>query len=536
MMKSSLDGWRNFRHTRGRKVEPSLSQTSLLGKWISPMLQNAKKALKLESVNTSAEGHVSQIRTLVRSSAIYALPSLVLPLVTLVLAPFLTHTLSRTDYGVLAVLSTAITLMVGLTQLGLNNAFFRAYGYDYESQKDRMAALSTVVVLLSFSSIPFTITAMIAAPWLSTLLFNNIAYSGPVSLAALVILLQNLTVPGLSWLRAESRASYYSALSIVNLLVNLGATVVLVGTLQMGITGALIAMAGGYAVVVVCTLPVVLLRAGLHHRFDIAWNLLSFGLPLVSNLVSIWVLQLSDRYLLSRLGSLSQTASYTVAYSLGGILGVVILSPFSLAWPTTMFAIAKRADAKHIYRLVFRWYSIFLLFASLGLLFVSISALYIFFPPSYYSAMPVIPIVSLSIMFFGIYSYFTVGISIQRKTWFAVILTTISALANVGLNIILIPLYGSIGAAVSTLIAYTLLALMGYIVNQRLYPIPFQLGIFFVALIVGIGLDVGNSFMLQTLKIHGVYVIATYLCTLSLYGGFLIFLGKYPTSNHKHVY
>ena len=130
----------------------------------------------------------------------------------------------------------------------------------------------------------------------------------------------------------------------------------------MGIAGALIAMIAGYTVVVGCTLPSILLRAGLRLHFEIAWDLLSFGLPLVSNLVAIWFLQLSDRYLLSRFGSLSQTASYTVAYSLGGMLGVVVLSPFSLAWPITMFAVAKREDAVDIFRHLFRWYSIVLLF------------------------------------------------------------------------------------------------------------------------------------------------------------------------------
>ena len=87
------------------------------------------------------------------------------------------------------------------------------------------------------------------------------------------------------------------------------------------------------------------------------------------------------------------------------------------------------------------------------------------FPPSYYAAEAVIPIVAVSIMFFGMYSFITIGISIRRKTWFAVILTTVAALANVGLNMVLIPRYGSIGAAVSTLIAYVLLASSAYIVN-----------------------------------------------------------------------
>jgi len=486
--------------------------------------------LKLASPPVQTQNDVStyrlQVLNLVKSTGIYALAPLLISLVTLVLAPFLTHTLTRTDYGVLAVLTTAIALMVGITQFGLNNAFFRAYNYDYETQKDRMGVLSTIVILLSLSSIPVTIAVMMLAPQLAAFLFYSSSYGDAVRLAALVVLLQNLTVPGFSWLRAENHAGYYVTLSVANLLVNLGATIVLVGRLHMGISGALLAVAAGYALVAAATLPFILLRAGMRLRFDIAWNLLSFGLPLVSNVVSIWILQLSDRYLLSRLGSLAQTASYTVAYTLGGIVGVIVLSPFSLAWPTAMFAIAKRDDARSVFRLVFRWYSLFLLFATFGLMLVSMGVLTIFFPPSYYAAVAVIPIVAVSMLFFGIYSYFTVGISIQRKTWYAVLLTTISALINVALNIVLIPLYGSIGAALSTLIAYTLLAVIAYIVNQRLYPIAFEIGLFSIALLAGVVLYLGSSLLLRDQKIIDMSSIALYICVLALYGGFLFFLGS----------
>jgi hypothetical protein len=286
--------------------------------WIVPALQDSRETPGLESRGVVVEDYTLLIRNLVKSSGIYALSSLALPLVSLVLAPFLTRKLSSTEYGVLAVLTTVIALLAGITQFGLGSAFFRAYNYDYESRRDRLRVLSTVVALLSIISIPTAVAIILTAPWLAELLFKSSSLSGPMRLAAVVILLQNLAIPGLSWLRAENRVVLFTVLSIVNLLVNLGATLMLVGVLHMGISGALIATGGGYGVFVVCTLPVILLRAGLHLRFDIARNVLSFGLPNVASLVAIWVLQLSDRYLLAHLSSLAQTASYSVATTWAG--------------------------------------------------------------------------------------------------------------------------------------------------------------------------------------------------------------------------
>ncbi len=527
----SIDQWPPFVYHKTICASLPLSSFELGGYSIDqqltekiPVIKNETEVVKPEYLGKSEENPTSFFRKLIKSSGIYALSSLASPLVALVLAPFLTRNLSHSEYGALVILNTAIALIAGITQLGLNSAFFRAYNYDYETKSDRFRVLSTVVMLLSLTSMCTAFTMMIAAPWLSMLLFNSESFSNEVRIAGVVILLQNLTVPGFAWMRAESRAIIFSMLSIANLLVVLGANLILVGALQMGIEGSLIATGSGFAFVVICTLPIIVLRSGLRLHLNIAHGLLTFGLPNVSNYVSIWVLQLSDRYLLGRLGSLSQTASYAVAYSLGGVVSVVVLSPFTLAWPSAMFSIAKKDDAANIFRLVFRWYSFILLFATFALSLVGMIVLNLFFPPSYQSAAFIIPIIALSTMFFGVYNIFTTGISVKRKTWFAVVFTTVAALVNVGLNLILIPQYGAIGAALSTLFAYAILALIAYIVNQRIYPIPYEISTFIIALIIGIGFFTGGIFLSQNQGTYEAWSIS--LGALGLYSGCLVLLAK----------
>lgn len=497
-----------------------------------PATPLSNKNENTEKQSLESGEYIANIRKLFKSLGIYTLSSLASPLATLILAPFLTRNLSHADYGVLAVLNTAITLLTGLTQLGLSTAFFRTYNYDYESQKDRYGVLSTTVALLSLMSIFVAIAILIAAPWLSVLLFKNSSFINPVRLLGIVVLLQNLTLPGFAWLRAESRAWVFSALSITNFLVCIAANFTLLGVLHMGIVGSLIATGSGYAVVLICTLPVILLRAGFLPRIDIIQGLLSFGLPSVFTFLSVWVLSLSDRFLLARLGSLAQAASYTVAYSLGGVFSTIFLNPFTLAWPSTMFSIAKRDDATNIFRMVFRWYSIILLFAAFGLSNASFIVLQLFFPPSYQVSAPIIPIIAMSYMFYGVYIIFMTGTYIHRKTWYAVVLTTTAALTNVGLNIILIPLYGSMGAAVSTLVSYILFALIGYIVNQRIYPVPYEIGLFVIGLLVGISLYIGSGFLARNEGRYEVWGI--YMGALILYGGSLAFLGWLPMRRQKN--
>lgn len=482
--------------------------------------------------DSGEESQLTLLRKSVTSSGIYALSSIAIPLISLILSPFLTHHLSLSEYGALAIINTAISLALGLTQLSLATALVRAYLYDYSSKRDRSDAVATVAALLCLISIPFTIIVALLSPQLANLLLGHSGLSLPIALAGGVVLLQNLTVPGLSVLRSENRPLPYSLLSLSNLLVTLFATLFLVGVLHEGIVGAIIGNGLGYACIVLCTLPGIFWRKGIKIRPDIAKSMLAFGFPLILNFVSYWILQLLDRYLLSRYTSLAETAKYTVAYTLGSVISVVVISPLSLAWPNIMFSTAKRKDAQMTFKLIFRWLSMILLFAAFALSFASTVILNWLFPANYHSAADVIPFIAGALVFYGLYyTIFMAGANIQRKTWLTGIFMTIAAIVNVGLNLILIPFYGAVGAAAATLIGYAALSLVTYIVNQRTYPLPLEIGRFVCGLFIGIGLYIGCGFLSQNQVTYVGWGI--YLSGLLLYGSCLAFLGKLLPWKHK---
>ncbi len=509
-------------------------QTSFMKE--APPSQNA--ALENGQTSSGTQGYLSLALNMIKSSGIYALGALASPLVSLILAPFLTHQLSSINFGALAVLYTIIDLVTAITQLGLGPAFFRAYNGDYESLRDRSGVLSASIILLSLVSIPIAIAIMIAAPWLSEVLFNSPSFTVAVRITAIVIVMENLTLPGISWLRAEKRAVLFSVLSIANLLLVLGTNIVLVGVLHMGLNGALIAKGAGYGIIVACTLPIIFLflvrRQNLLLRPDIVRNMLSFGIPTIFGDMAAWILQLSDRYLLSHFASLTQTAIYTVSYILGGVLSPVILAPFGLAWTPIMYAIAKRKDAKNIFQLVFRWFSTVLLFATFALSLLSTILLEVLFPPAYRSGELIIPLIALSTLCIGIYYIFMTGVYIRRRTILESVFMLIAASVNVLLNIGLIPQFGAIGAAVSTLLAYIVLILVSYTVNQKIYPIRFEIGSFMNKLFVGVALYIGSSLLAHTQKSLIRWDIS--ISTLILYGVLLLLLEGFSVKKLKRSF
>ena len=183
-------------------------------------------------------------------------------------------------------------------------------------------------------------------------------------------------------------------------------------------------------------------RRSFHLRFDIVRNMLFFGVPTIFSDMASWVLQLSDRYLLSHFGSLAETASYTVAYTLGGVLSPLILAPFGLAWIPVMYVVAKRKDAAHIFQLVFRWYSVVLLFATFALSLLGTFVLDLLFPPPTTLERLLFLSLPYRLCLTGINYIFIDWVYICRKTYLHCSFTTIAACVNVLLNIFFIPLLG----------------------------------------------------------------------------------------------
>jgi O-antigen/teichoic acid export membrane protein len=485
--------------------------------WIIPVV-SSKKWLA-----PAIENHITVIRRFIKNSGFYAIASLSVPLVSLILTPFLAHSLSPAEYGMLTVLNTIINLMVLITQLGMGSAFFRACELDYPSSEDRRYVLGMVTSILSLISLITMFGTQLAAPFLAQIFLGQSSRGSLLTLAALVILMQNLTIPGLSWLRRENHSLFYSLLSISNLMITLLATIVLVGRLHLGLTGALLATACGYASIVLYTFPIAVFHSTFKIRADIVWSLLTYGFPLIFGLIAYWILQLSDRYLLSLFSSFVETARYSVVYTLGSAVAVVALGPFTLAWPAASFSIARREDAAQIFKMVFRWFGLFLLFSAFGLSLVGRILLDWLFPVTYHSGANIIPIIAISIAFYGTYHVFMVGVNVTRKVWLFPALMAIAALINLTLNLLFIPLFGAMGAALSTLFAFMVLAVGAYIVNQRIYPVPYQVGMFIAATLLGVVLYIGSDFLRQGLEIYIAWAIS--FGALIVYGGCLALFG-----------
>lgn len=498
--------------------------------WLIPAVPDLERLKKMSVPMTDKHDHLFILRIMLKNSGIYAIASCLSPLVSLFMTPFLTHHLSGSDYGILTIFNATLVLLAGLTQLGLGSAFVRLY-HQSRINTEEQTCNSLLVAFVSLTvviSLMVTIALLALAPWIAQLWLHNSAYSNLLRLNALILLLQNLTIPVYTWLRTQSRALLFVLFSALNLMLNLFLTILLVGVWQWGSQGAMIASGGGYACVVLGSAFLVVKQRGWQYSFhwDVTIKLIVAGLSTLPGFLAIWILQLSDRYFLLVFCSLSQTASYTVAYTLGNLLGPLVITPFSLSWHSALYSIAKKPDALELFRQIFRFYGLLVLLIVFTVSVLAKEVLVYFFLPAYASAAAIIPLIALANLLYGFFEIFSLGILLRGKLYFNVILLPVAALINLGCNYVLIPEFGVMGAAVSTLLAYGSLAGLAYIVNQRLYPVSFETGLCSVGLIIGFVL-----FMVDQVWVQHVDQLLRWCIGIGLIGCYAVclwFLSKAP--------
>jgi O-antigen/teichoic acid export membrane protein len=94
--------------------------------------------------------------------------------------------------------------------------------------------------------------------------------------------------------------------------------------------------------------------------------------------------------------------------------------------------------------------------------------------PRFHRAEEVVPLLVFGGTAFIAFNVMSVGIARAKKTQFNWVVTGAAALVNVALNFALIPPYGMVGAAISTLVAYLVMFFGMTIRAQQVFPVPYQ--------------------------------------------------------------
>lgn len=208
----------------------------------------------------------------------------------------------------------------------------------------------------------------------------------------------------------------------------------------------------------------ILFNKSSHYDKEIWKESMLFVLPLIPHYLSQRVLSQSDRIMIKVMVGSSEAGIYSLAYSVGMLLTLLHTAINNTLGPWA-FRKMKENDCRAVGMLCEQLLIFF------GLCVVSFSLIApemvkIFASEEYYEAIYIVPIIALSAFFMFMYVLYINFEYYSGKTQFVMIATILSAVINLMLNYVFIPIYGYIAAAYTTLFCYILYALGHYFIMK----------------------------------------------------------------------
>lgn len=402
--------------------------------------------------------------------------------------PIFTRLLTTAEYGQYSVFNSWLSIITIFVCLQLYSGVYMQGLVKFEKDRDR------------YSSSLQGLTLVLVLFWLIIYLlfrdfWNNLLSLTTVQMLAMLLMIWS-TAAFNFWASYQRVDFKYHKLVLVTVLVSIAKPVVgiiFVIYSDDKVTARIL----GLALVEVISYTGLFVSQMRKGKVFFHWSFwkhaLLFNIPLIPHYLSVNILSIADRIMISKMVGDNEAGIYSLAYSVSQIMFIfnTALTQTLEPWRYKKLRSGRPEDLAKIA------YPTLSLIAGLNILLMAFApeVIAIFAPVEYHDAVWVIPPVSMSLYFTFSYGYFAVFEFFFEKTQYTMIATTVGAVLNIVLNYFFIGLFGYKAAGYTTLICYMVYSGSHYYLmkkiskekfpNRQIYNMRILLTITFVFMLIG---------------------------------------------------
>lgn len=426
---------------------------------------------------------MSRQSSLVKNTLIIAVGRVATQFIAFFLLPLYTYFLSPAEFGLVDLAVTYLTLLVPTLTLQLEMASFRFLVDARSSEAKRASVISNIVYMV----VPLVLPIIILFTLYGVLF--NFEYFDEMLLAGLALLLSNLF---LQIARGLGDNKNFAIASIVIGLTTAATAVLFIAYLGMRVEGMLLSIAaanilGAFFLFMRLRLYRYM-KLGLRDK-ALQREILGYSIPLVPNGAAWWVINVSDRTIITIMISAAANGIYAVSSKYASVFSS-IFSIFSMSWTESASLHIDAKDRDKFFSSVSN--SAVRLFGALGL--GLIAAIPFIFPwlvnESFGEAYLYVPILVVAAFFNAVVGLYSAVYIAKKLTKQVMNTSLIAAGLNIVLTIGLIPFFGLYAAAAATAIAFLAMAIFRHYDVKKYVKITYEKNVFiilgFLYVVVGV--------------------------------------------------
>lgn len=381
------------------------------------------------------------------------------------LLPILTKFLGATDFGIWSQIKITVSLVGGFALLGLDAAIVRFMS----GQEDKKKVSKEFISILSISLVATFIFGLIIfifsdkiALWLTHIPKASFFFKFII----LMLLLDVVYTQFITFFRVKGNIKLFSIIEIIRVILEIGLVYIFLAK-EFGLLGVILAFILVKAITILLGLINIKKNINfLKPSFEAIKPYLIFSLPLAITPLLWWIVQLGDQYIIGYFIGAKAVGIYALAYSLCYIIRF-LCEPFFLILLPSLSRVWDQSDkeaAKVYFKYSYKYIFMLVIPAAVGLSLLAEPILKIISTEEFLEGRILIPIIAAG---FALYIFFQLTIillMLNKETKKITKILTALAIVNIFLNILLVPVFGALGAAITTLITFGIAAVVGAVI------------------------------------------------------------------------
>lgn len=377
--------------------------------------------------------------------------------------PFVTRMLVTSDYGAADLVQQTANVLIPIVFLQINSAALR-FALDKASNKADVFTVGIRTTLVGF-----VVFIFFAYP-LSLVTINDFRLGDYIILIYAFVLVSGSRQLCQQFVRGSGKVKIFAVDGIIATATTLLFNLLFLGPFHWGVTGYVVAIIASDA----CSIMFLTATCKLWRYVKIkgvgkgiASEMLKYSIPMMPSIILWWVINVSDRYMVTGFIGSSANGLYTAASKIPNFI-IMFSSIFIDAWQLSAVDEYDNEGKADFFTKVFRVYS--------GGVFVAASALIvlcqlftkILVADSYYESWQFVPILIISTSLSCFVNFLASVYMASKKTLMGSVTAFAGAITNFGLNMLLIPGIGINGATIATVAAF-IVVFVTRAINTRQY-------------------------------------------------------------------
>lgn len=441
---------------------------------------------------------------LIGNSIIFAIGNLGSKLISIILVPLYTFYLSTSEYGVIDIVTTTTSMLLPVISLSIYDAVLR-FIMDKTEQEDSVFTTALLITILG------TVVSILVYFVLN---FFNVL-SGLLSYTTIILILQAFQSLLAQFTRAIGKIKIYSLNGIIMTIVTGAMNVILLMYFNMGIKGYLLSLI--VANVVSIGHIALFTRIGDYIDFDklnkkMIKRMLTYCIPLIPNTFMWWIMSASDRYFILFFVGASANGIYAVANKIPSLLSI-LNSVFFQAWQLSAIEEYDSNDKSKFYSDVFEYFAMVMFLGTSGVLMILKYLMKSVVSPEFYSSWEFVPFLLLGVVFSSFSGFLGTNYIAAKQTKGVFRTSIVGGIINIVLNLIFIPIIGTNGAGLATMISFFIIWIFRIYDTKRFIDMKLNIkGIIMNMLIIS--MQIGILFMKLRISTEFLFELSLFIILL----------------------